>query len=370
MSENFEIFLGTQPGLEPYLLEEAVEAGFPSPVAVGGGVSFEGSWADVVRANVVLRGASRVLARIGSFRAFHLAQLDKRSRKFPWGDTLRADVPVRVEVVTGKRNKIYHAGAAQERIERAITEELGCPISPEAEVVIKVRIEDDTVILSIDTSGEALHKRGFKLGIGKAPMRESMAALMLRACGYAGTEPVLDPMCGSGTFPIEAAEWARGLYPGRARRFAFEQLAPFDPEVLQNVKASQVEHAVDLRFYGSDRNVNVIQMATDNAERAGVGDLCAFKPVPVSSVTRPDGPPGLVFVNPPYGARVGKKKDLFALYGAFGDVMRAEFSGWRVGMVTSDTALAQATKLPWKPTEAPVAHGGLKVRVFKTDPLP
>ncbi|TNE69346.1 MAG: class I SAM-dependent RNA methyltransferase [Rhodobacteraceae bacterium] len=366
MSGTFEIFLGTQPGLEPYLLAEAVEAGFPSPVAVGGGVTFEGTWDDVVRANLVLRGAARVLARIGTFRAFHLAQLDKRARKFPWGEVLRPDVPFRVEVVTGKRNKIYHAGAAQERIERAITEELGAPVSAEAEVVLKVRIEDDNVILSVDTSGEALHKRGYKAGVGKAPMRETMAALFLRACGYDGREPVLDPMCGSGTFVIEAAEWARGRMPGRARGFAFEHLAPFDAQVVQKIKANWRERETALRFFGSDRNVNVVRMATDNAERADVADLCTFKPVPVSEVERPEGQPGLVIVNPPYGARIGKKKDLYALYGAFGQVMRERFTGWRVGMVTSDGQLAQATGLPWEPLSAPIAHGGLKVRLYRT----
>ncbi|WP_460273513.1 THUMP domain-containing class I SAM-dependent RNA methyltransferase [Celeribacter sp. ULVN23_4] len=374
MVQTFEIFLGTQPGLEPYLLEEAVEAGFPAPEAVGGGVTFDGTWDDVVRANLTLRGAARVLARIGSFRAFHLAQLDKRSRKFPWGDVLRADVPFRVEVVTGKRNKIYHAGAAQERIERAITEELGAPISAEAEVVLKVRIEDDNVILSVDTSGEALHKRGYKAGVGKAPMRETMAASFLRACGYAGGEPVLDPMCGSGTFVIEAAEIARGMMPGRARGFAFEKLAPFNPAAVnsttvQKLKEGWVEKPCDLQFYGSDRNVNVVRMANENAERAGVADLCMFQPTPISALERPEGPAGLVIVNPPYGARIGKKKDLYALYGSFGQVMRDRFQGWRVGMITSDGQLAQATGLPWEPTGAPIAHGGLKVRLYKTPPL-
>lgn len=365
----FEIFLGTQPGLEEVLCAEAREAGLPDPQVVGGGVTFMGDWPDVVRANLTLRGASRVLARIGAFRAFHLAQLDKRSRKFPWGDVLRPDVPFRVEVTTGKRNKIYHAGAAQERVERAITEELGAPVSPEAEVVLKLRIEDDLVIISVDTSGEALHKRGHKAAVGKAPMRETMAALMLRACGYDGAEPVLDPMCGSGTFVIEAAEWARGLMPGRSRHFAFEHLAPFVPEMVDAVTSTWQTRETDLRFHGSDRNVNVIRMAHDNAERAGVAELCDFKPVPVSEITRPDGPAGLVIVNPPYGARIGKKKDLYALYGSFGRVMVERFSGWRVGMVTSDGQLAQATNLPWCAPSAPIAHGGLKVRLYQTAPL-
>ena len=368
-TDRFEIFLGTQPGLEEVLRDEVQALGFPAPVVVGGGVTFDGGWADVWRANLMCRGAARVLARIGQFRALHLAQLDKRSRKFDWGRVLRPDVPVRVEVVTGKRNKIYHAGAAQERIERAISEELGCPIAADAPVVIKTRIEDDMVIFSVDTSGEALHKRGFKAGVGKAPMRETMAALFLRACGYRGTEPVLDPMCGSGTFVIEAAEIASGLLPGRARSFAFEQLAGFDPARFDEMRNSVQPFETQQKFYGSDRNVNVIGMAGDNAARAGVGDLCSFKPLPVSAISRPDGAPGLVIVNPPYGARVGKKKDLYALYGAFGDKMRAEFSGWRVGMITSDAQLAQATNLPWLPTGAPIAHGGLKVWLYQTEPL-
>lgn len=110
-------------------------------------------------------------------------------------------------------------------------------------------------------------------------------------------------------------------------------------------------------------------MAGENAARAGVGDLITFAPKPVSAISRPEGPAGLVVVNPPYGARVGKKKDLFALYGAFGEKMREEFKGWRVGMVTSDAQLAEATKLPWLPVEAPIAHGGLKVCLYRTGPL-
>ena len=367
---SFEIFCACPPGLESVLAREVAGAGFADVVATGGGVQFHGTWHDVWRANLCLRGATRVLARIGSFRAFHLAQLDKRARAFPWGDWLTKDASVRVEVTTNRKSKIYHAGAAQERIERAIAEELGAPIAgaDEAQVTVKARIDDNNVILSLDTSGEGLHKRGFKLGVGKAPLRETMAALLLSACGYDGREPVVDPMCGSGTFPIEAAEIARGLLAGRGRSFAFELFTNFEANAFAAMK-EVTPRETDLAFYGSDRNVAVIGMAGENATRAGVGDLCTFTPHPVSGLTRPEGPAGLVIVNPPYGARVGKKKDLFALYGAFGDKMRAEFTGWRVGMVTSDENLAHATRLPWKPKSAPIAHGGLKVRLYQTDKL-
>lgn len=374
---TFDIFLSTVPGLEHVLLEEVIETGFQNPVATGGGVTIHGDWSDVWRANLTLRGPSKVLARIGEFRAFHLAQLDKRARKFPWGDILGQaildeELSLKVEVNTNKKSKIYHAGAAVERIERAIHEEFGAKIAEgleDADIVIKVRIDDNNLHFSIDTSGEGLHKRGHKQAMGKAPMRETMAALALRACGYTGDEPVLDPMCGSGTFLIEAAEISRNFMAGRARSFAFEKLASYDEVAVRRMREAWKIKPSDQQFYGSDRNVNVIGFAKDNATRAGVEALCHFTPTQVSSLERPDGPAGLVIVNPPYGARIGKKKDLFALYGSFGDVMRTKFKGWRVGMITSDTQLAEATKLPWLPTEAPIAHGGLKVKLFQTDVL-
>lgn len=371
--ETFEIFLTVAPGLEQALLDEARELGFAAPKAVPGGVTVQGGWSEVWRANLSLRGAARVLARIGEFRAFHLAQLDKRARKFPWGEVLRADVPVRVEVATNRKSKIYHAGAAAQRVEKAIAETLGAPITrdaAEAALTVKLRIEDNLCVFSVDTSGEGLHKRGHKSAVGKAPMRENLAALFLRECGYTGSEPVVDPMCGSGTFVIEAAEIAAGMLPGRTRHFAFEQLVSFDPASWEDMKQQGHGRAVDQVFQGSDRNAGAVEMAAANAERAGVAENTQFLQAAVSDLQRPDGPPGLVIVNPPYGARIGNKKLLFALYGALGQVLKERFSGWRVGIVTSDTALAKATQLPFLPFGPPVAHGGLKIRLYKTDPLP
>ena len=366
---EFEIFLVAAPGTETALRDEARELGFVSPKILPGGVTVQGSWAEVWRANLCLRRAARVLARIGEIRAFHLAQLDKRARKFPWGNVLRPDVPVKVEVSTNRKSKIYHAGAAIQRFEKAITEELGAPISAEAEVRIKVRIDDNLCSISVDTSGEALHKRDHKPAVGKAPMRENLAAVFLHQCGYDGSEPVVDPMCGSGTFVIEAAEIAMGLIPGRSRSFAFEQLANFDDEAWQQMRGAGQAAETDLRFYGSDRNAGVVEAAATNAERAGVDGCTIFTHQAVSDLTPPDGPPGLVIVNPPYGARIGNKKLLYALYGALGKTLSARFSGWRVGIVTSEAGLAKATDLPFLPTGAAVAHGGIKIRLFQTAPL-
>ncbi len=358
--------MAVAPGLEDTLAEEARALGFAGVRAVTGGVETRGGWSEVWRANLEMRGAARVLVRLGEFRAFHLAQLDKRARKFDWGKVLRTDVPVRVEV-TCRKSKIYHAGAAQERIERAISEELGTPLHKEADLVIKVRIEDDLVTLSLDSSGEALHKRGHKPAVGKAPMRENLAALFLRQAGFRGDEMVVDPMCGSGTFPIEAAEIAAGLQPGRSRAFAFERLAGFDAAEFAALKRQSSE-TPKARFYGFDRDQGAVRNAAANAERAGVANLVEFTCQPVSELQPPDGPPGLVIANPPYGGRIGNRKLLFALYGSFGQVLRTRFSGWRVAVVTSDAGLAKAMDLPFE-VGSPVLHGGTRVHLYQTSKL-
>jgi putative N6-adenine-specific DNA methylase len=397
-NDTFEILLVTAPGLESALAEEAREAGFAVMGQIAGGVLVNGGWRDVWRANLVLRGAARVLVRIGEFHAVHLAQLDKRSRSFPWADFLRADTPVHVEA-TCRKSRIYHSKAAAQRITTAISEELGAPINDDAEIIIKARIENDLVTLSIDTSGELLHKRGSKQAMAKAPMRENMAALFLRLCGYDGMEPVLDPMCGSGTFVIEAAEWAAGLAPGRNRSFAFEKLATFDERAWRTMKQKpspgpsdhplpslrdgrgQVEPSPALEwgrvreageranFFGSDRDAGAIAASQANASRADVAHLTHFEKKTVSEITPPPGSPGLVICNPPYGSRIGEEKKLVALYSALGASLRERFHGWRVGMITSNERLARATGLPFGKPSAPILHGGLRIRLFQTKTL-
>lgn len=369
-TDHFEIFLATAPGLEAVLWEEVKSLRFRAAKQVPGGVTVNGNWRDAWRANLEVRGANKVLARVAVFRAFQLSELEKRARNVPWSKVLRADISFRVEA-TCKTSKIYHSGAATQRIENAIRETLGAPQADDAPVTVMARIENDLCMISVDTSGELLHKRGFKVAVAKAPMRETMAALFLRQCGYVGTEPVVDPMCGSGTLVIEAAEIAMGLKPGRERPFAFEQLATFDAaqwEEMRRAAAAVAKPA--FRFHGSDRDAGAIEMSRANAARAGVTDLTEFEQHAVSDLTSPPGPPGLVITNAPYGGRIGDKKRLEALYRAFGETLRTRFSGWRVGLITNEPWLAKATGLPFLPTTAPVAHGGIRVTLFRTDPLP
>ena len=366
MTEPFDIFLVSTPGLESALEAEARAVGFAEAKAIAGGVGFSGTWLDVWRANLELRGATRVLARIASFRALHLAQLDKRARKLDWASFLRSDVPVTVEAAC-KRSRIYHAGAAAERVSRAIAEELGAPIAEDAALRIMVRIENDTVTISIDTSGASLHKRGFKAAVAKAPMRETMASLFLRQLGFDGSQPVLDPMCGAGTFVIEAAEIAAGLKPGRARAFAFELLPGFDPDAWQRLRAPMAAPVPEQRFFGSDRDPGAIRMAEENAARAGVSAATRFDCRDIADLAAPDTEPGIVVVNPPYGTRIGNKAPLVSLYRGLGAALKSGFSGWRTGIVTTDADLARATGLKPKPAGPPVLHGGLRVTLWVSE---
>ncbi|UPY36233.1 class I SAM-dependent RNA methyltransferase [Sediminicoccus sp. KRV36] len=366
--KGFEIFLTAPPGLEECLLDEVKGKGFKRPRAVPGGVVLLGGWPEVWRANLWVRGAGRVLARLDGFRVQHLAQLAGRARHVPWARVLRPDIPFRVEATCAK-SRIYHSGAAAERIETAIKETLGAPHSAEAEVTVRVRIEDDFCTISLDTSGDLLHKRGHKLEVNAAPMRETMAALFLRQCGFDGNEPMLDPMCGSGTLVIEAAEIAARLNPGRSRRFAFEQLANFDAEAWERMRGVSPQRTPPALCHGSDRDAGAIAMSAANAERAGVSAHTSFRQASISDIAPPEGKPGLVIVNPPYGTRLGDRKTLMPLYQALGQVLSRRFAGWRVGLIAAEPMLAQATRLPFLPHGAPVPHGGLRVTLFRTGTL-
>jgi len=366
---DLEIFLVCIPGLEAALRKEAIEKGFKKPKISTGGVTIWGGWSVAWRANLELRGASKVLVRLGSFRVQHLSKLDKLARRFPWSDFLLKDVPIRIDV-TSTKSKIYHEKAAAERFEKAIKETIGARVGEDAVVCLKIRIYEDTCTISIDTSGEGLHKRGHKEALHKASMRETMAALLLRQCGYEGNEPVVDPMCGSGTFILEAAEIAAKLKAGRTRSFAFEQMANFDPDLWMRMKDKSKEIKPDLHFYGSDRDEGAIKLSTANAERAGVDHITTFKQRVMSDLTPPCEDKGLVIINPPYGVRIGETKKLTPLYKAMGETLKSNFTGWRVGIVTSADGLAKATGLPFEDSPLPINHGGIKIKLYQTKPLP
>lgn len=362
---TLSLFAVCPPGLEPLLAAELSERGFEGVETRAGGAAFSGDWSEVWRACLELRGAVRVLVRLAEFRVVHLAQLDKKARATDWS-VVKPGTPVRVEA-SCRRSKIYHDGAAAERVETALTA-AGLTLDPEAALSVRARIDDNICTLSLDVCGEPLFKRGHKQAVAKAPMRENLAALFLRACAYDGAEPVFDPMCGSGTFVIEAAEIANGLQAGRARSFAFEELASFDREAFEALKRAPGANPA-WRGFGFDRDPGAIKAAEENAGRAGVSEVSSFETRPVAELERPDGPPGLVIVNPPYGARIGNPASLRALHATLGRRLKASFEGWRVGLVTADAGLAKATRLPFEKPGPIIDHGGLKIRLWATEAL-
>src|SRR5574338_23347 len=212
-------FAVTAPGLDALTARELTALGLPVTDTEPGGVSFEADVDGLARANLWLRTASRVLVRVAEFHAHSFAELERHARKVPWDDFL-AEGARPVFRVTSKKSKLYHQDAIAERLERWIGREASDDAS---EQLFIVRVHRDRVTISADASGELLHKRGYRLEAGKAPLRETLAAAMLLAIGWDGSVPLVDPFAGSGTIPIEAALIALGMAPGAGRAFAMDR---------------------------------------------------------------------------------------------------------------------------------------------------
>ncbi|MCQ8186233.1 THUMP domain-containing class I SAM-dependent RNA methyltransferase [Parvularcula maris] len=362
---RFELFAACPPGLEPVLLEEVREHGWSAAKRQPGGVSFTGSWPDIWRANLLLRGASRILVRLGCFRAPSLNVLHGAAKELPWSEFLREGQAFHVEAAA-RKSRIYHTGAAEERVAKAAAQPTGAEEAAGEGLKVLVRIDGNEARVSVDSSGELLHRRGFKESVAGAPLRETMASLFLRAAGYDPSLPLLDPFCGSGTTLIEAAEMAAGLAPGRGRRFAFQNFASFRPDAYDRARTKALACTVRGTgpIVGSDRAKGAIEAAVANAERAGAADRVALMVREVSRIEPPEGPPGLILTNPPYGKRLSAGRELEPLYAAFGGVLRERFAGWRVALITESDRLAKATGLKLEPGP-PVPHGGLKVRLWQ-----
>lgn len=373
-----ELFAACAPGLEPYLERELRALGIASLNAAPGGVTFRGGLSDLYRANLHLRTASRVLVRLGRFHAAEFWQLHKRAARLPWEKYLRPGQPVALRV-TCHKSKLYHSDAVAERVAKAIGERMGQPVdwqSPAADddgesaaalaaQRIVIRLDHDECTLSLDSSGELLHRRGYRLATAKAPLRETLAAGVLLASGWVPGQPLLDPFCGSGTLPIEAALLALNIPPGRARDFAFRRWPGYDAALFESLRVQpEIPAPVPLPISGSDRDAGAIEAARANAERAGVAASVEFIQRPVSAIT-PSAASGWIVTNPPYGLRVRQNRDLRDLYAAFGNVVRERFRGWRVAFLCPDAALAHHTGLALAGSPLSFAHGGLTVKLWQ-----
>lgn len=333
------------------------------------------------RANLHLRTASRVIVRVAEFGARGFPELVRQAKRQPWERYLVADRPVQLRV-TCRKSRLYHSDAVAERVLEAIEGRLGIEgitavkggkgggedEAPAGQLVI-VRMAHDRCLLSIDTSGELLHRRGYREATAKAPIRETLAAALLLAAEWNVEAPLLDPFCGSGTIAIEGALLARRIAPGLHRRFAFMEWPHFDEGVWRRVHEDAVAVALPRApgpIQASDRDAGAIEAAIANAARAGVAGDITFEQRAISAIQPPEAP-GWVCTNPPYGVRVSERAELRNLYAQLGKVMRAKCPGWTVVMYSVDARLEKATRLPFRPVLSTV-NGGIPVRVVSTQP--
>jgi putative N6-adenine-specific DNA methylase len=335
-----------------------------------GGVLFKGNLSTLYRANLHLRTASRILARLGNFfNATTFAELQKRLSRLPWERCLSPGQPVSIRV-TCHQSKLYHSDAVARIVSAALAERLG-QASPnlkanndsnEPPQLVVVRLAEDQCTVSVDSSGTLLHKRGYRQAVAKAPLRETLAAGLLLASGWDKASSLLDPFCGSGTIPIEAALLALGIPPGIKRRFAFMDWPGYEESLWQGIAGGwQKAESEPPPILASDRDAGAIKMAQVNAERAGVSDRIEFKCQAVSSITPPPDP-GWAVTNPPYGLRVSEGKNLRNLYAQFGNVLREKCTGWNLAVLCSDPALLGQMRIKLD-SSLSLVNGGIRVRL-------
>ena len=339
-TEPADCFAITAPGIEAVTAAELKALGASVDDTEPGGVSFRADAALMYRANLELRTATRVLKRVAQFEARTWFELERHAKKIPWDVLLGPEMVPEFEV-TSRKSKLYHHRGIAERLERLVgaghkAEE----VEPSRVARFQVRAVRDRFVISADASGDLLHRRGYRLETAKAPLRETLAAAMLLGCGWDGAVPLVDPFCGSGTIPIEAALLARRIPPGLHRRFAFEAWPDFDARLWKQVRADAASRIVPgaPAIVGSDRDAGAIEASRANAARAGVAENTEFRNVSLTAMDPPPGT-GLLLTNPPYGARIGEEKPLRSLYAQLGNVSRTRLPGWRVALLGANPRL-------------------------------
>ncbi|MFA6316264.1 MAG: class I SAM-dependent RNA methyltransferase [Elusimicrobiota bacterium] len=365
-------------GLEELAAEELRElglrkAGAPSPEPGAAAVAFGAPLEAVFQANLRLHCVDRVVVLVGKFHASSFAELHQKAGGLRWERFLKPGRPLSINVdCAGSR--LYHEQAVAERIALAVEARLRKPspvrrrkdkAAEEPLQLVVVRVQDDLCSVWIDSSGESLSRRGYRLETAKAPLKETLASAVLLASGWDRTSPFLDPFCGSGTIAIEAALLARRVPPGLNRRFAFMDWPGFDAKAWESLLIEERGH---IRTTGpvikaSDRDAGAIEAARANAARAGMADAIEFSVKPVSAVEPPPGP-GWIATNPPYGIRLEGAKDLRDLYAAFGGLLWRKFPGWKVSLLCPYPELVRATGLKFE-ASLETMNGGLGVTLFR-----
>jgi len=323
-----------------------------------------------MRANLQLRTASRVLVRVASFRATAFFEVEKRAKKIDWQRFIGADRVPEFRV-TSRKSKLYHSDAIAERLMKATppaAREVRKDAPVEETQLFVVRVHRDDITISADSSGALLHMRGYRQAVAKAPLRETLAAALLIAADWSGATPLLDPFCGSGTIPIEAALLARRIPPGWRRTFAFRHWQNFvnaEWEQIRRDAEQAILPGAPVWIGGSDRDAGAIKAARENAERASTSGDIDFEIRSISDARVTTGS-GLVVTNPPYGVRVGDRGDVRDLYARFGQVLRGPLVGWSAAFLSPDARLAAQLQSPAKELFQ-TTNGGIKVVALRVE---
>lgn len=387
-----EAFAIAAPGLAPLVAAELEALGVQVQGVEPAGVAFSATPRMLFRINCWSRLATRVIVRLDTFAARDFATLEKLARRVPWGDVLRAGDVAELSV-TCRKSRLYHYDAVAQRIARGIermvpgvraaqadndddggdgdegvvvaeTQQVDAARDrsakpqvaehtktvPDARVQrILVRFDRDVCTISADASGELLHRRGWRLDTGKAPLRETLAAALIAASEWPGDVPLIDPMCGAGTIVIEAALRARNIAPGLSRSFSCEFWPGVAASIAQEEREASRAAVRDAAapIIAADRDGGAIEATRSNAERAGVLQSLTILHQPLSDTDASSlGARGCIVTNPPYGVRTGDPLTLPALWGRLGAVLRRAGPGWRLTAVVPDPAFAKELRLP------------------------
>ena len=349
-----QCFATVARGLEALATQELEQLGANAVEPGFCGVAFEGDRALLYRANLWARLPFRILVKLHEFPCRDAEDLYRGIQTIDWSQYLTPDQTLAVSA-TGKHEQLNHTHFTALQVKNAIVDQqqeaFGDRSNVETQapdVRINVHVDRGHCTVSLDSSGDSLHRRGYRPAMGAAPLKESLAAALIQLSGWQPEQMFYDPLCGSGTLPLEASLKALNIAPGLFRdRFGFETWLDFDPDLLeqliQEAEASQRDR-LPAPIWGSDHSEEVIQQAISNAQHCGVLDHIWFSPMELSDVVAP-ADNGVLFCNPPYGERLGRDSDLGAFYKLLGDVLKQRFNGWTAFVLSGNKELSQSIGL-------------------------
>ncbi|MFH1672426.1 MAG: hypothetical protein ABIF87_03225 [Pseudomonadota bacterium] len=373
-----DFFAATTPGLEQLCLEELLQLPFTREDAsvVPGGVEFRGPLHDCYAANLKLRLANRILMRISNFNATNFRKLQKKIAEIPWELYLLPDCALKINV-SSSHSRLYHKRAISEHVQKEIQDHLhqfaarseGMPVlTPSREQQLFIRIVNDHIMVSLDSCGVLLYKRGLKNQGAVAPLRESIAAAVLRLAHFTEKEPLIDPMCGSGTFSLEAAMIVKNIPPGWFREFAFMDWPAFRPKRWAYIKDQCEREFADVttpRIFAFDVDEKSCESLQNRVEHYGLSPVIQVGCNDFFHISPADftDQRGLVVLNPPYGIRVGDQKTIEQLFDKICDKLKNTYTGWKFALIVPERRLLK--KVPFKTVKQhPLYHGGLNLTLL------